>query len=343
MRCSERIVRCARTHYAVLYRTVRWCFLTEYLTQQAEVRAIEDAALNLIALNTIDKSIFFFSDSQAAIISLKNQIIKSQTVLNGITALNTLGRSNKVMVKWIPGHSDYEGNEIADKLAKQGSTLDPTQYDITPMPQASLIDPLNRHFTSLKLPRWRGSPISEQTKLLGNILISAANNNLTKLSNTLISLKTEQLKILMKVTTGKNCLQYHQQIIGRAQTAECSYCTLNEIEKLKLESFGDETAFHILCECQSFSKLRQEIYGMTSLSIPQIISGNIRKTVADMTNFMIKTGVLTRAPIYPESQISPKVTKTWKRDIEEIQTWPGSNNEDQPRAKQRKITDFRIL
>ena len=118
--------------------------------------------------------------------------------------------------------------------------------------------------------------------------------------------------------------------------------TVNEIEKLNLESFGEETALHILCECQSFSKLRQEIYGTTSLSIPQIISGNIKKTVADMTKFMTKTGVLTRAPIYPESQISPKIKKTWKRDIEELQTWPVIN-EDQPRAKQRKITDFRIL
>ena len=112
---------------------------------------------------------------------------------------------------------------------------------------------------------------------------------------------------------------------------------LNEIEKLNLESFGEETALHILCECKSFSKLRQEIYGMTSLSLPQIISGNIKKTVTDMTKFMTKTGVLTRAPIYPESQISPK--RTWKRDIEELQT----NNDDQPRTKQRKITDFRIL
>ena len=68
---------------------------------------------------------------------------------------------------------------------------------------------------------------------------------------------------------------------------------------------------------------------MTSLSIPQIISGNIKKTITDMTKFMTKTGVLTRSPIYPESQISPK-RKTRKRDLEELQTWPESNNEDQP-------------
>ena len=119
---------------------------------QAEVRAIEDAALKLIDLNTIDKSIFFFSDSQAAIISLKNQIIKSQSVSNYTTALNTLWKSNKVMVKWIPGHSDYEGNEMADKLTKQGSTLDPTLYDITPMLQASLITNYQLPTTNYQLP-----------------------------------------------------------------------------------------------------------------------------------------------------------------------------------------------
>ena len=145
------------------------------------------------------------------------------------------------------------------------------------MPQASLIGTLNRHFTNIKISRWRGSPISEQTKLLGNILIHAAKYNLTKLSNAVLSLTTEQLKILIKVITGKNCLQYHQKNIGNAQTTECSYCILNEIEKLRLKSYGEETATHILCECQFFSKLRQEIYGTTSLSYTQIISRDIKK------------------------------------------------------------------
>ena len=50
---------------------------------------------------------------------------------------------------------------------------------------------------------------------------------------------------------------------------------------------------------------------------------------------MTKTGVLTRSPIYHESQISPQ-RKTGKRELDE------SNSEDLPSAKQRKITDFRI-
>jgi hypothetical protein len=60
-----------------------------------------------------------------------------------------------------------------------------------------------------------------------------------------------------------------------------------------------------------------------------------------MTNFMTKSGVLIRSPIYPENQISPK-RKTWKRDSDELLTCPENKNEDQPRAKQRKLTEFRI-
>ena len=66
------------------------------------------------------------------------------------------------------------------------------------------------------------------------------------------------------------------------------------------------------------------------------VQGSYNYPVADMIKFMTKTGVLTRSPIYPEGQISPK--RTWKRDLDELQ----SNNEDQPKAKQRKITDFGI-
>ena len=208
------------------------------------------------------------------------------------------------------------------------------------MPQASLIDTLNRHFTSIKLPRWRGSPISDQTKLLGNILIEAAKNNLTKLSKTLLSLKTGQLKILIKVITGKNCLHYHQHIIGNVQVDECTYCSLNEMEKNRLNSYGKETATHLLCECRFFSRLRQEIYGKTSISVEELGKSRLMPTIKNMTGFMIKTGALTRAPVYPASQLSPKRSKKInKRPLDEGQNSP-TNPNNQPPPKQRKLSHF---
>jgi len=44
----------------------------------------------------------------------------SKAVLGCHDVLNTLGKSNRVTLMWIPGHSDFTGNAKADELAKLG-------------------------------------------------------------------------------------------------------------------------------------------------------------------------------------------------------------------------------
>ncbi len=127
---------------------------------QAEVIAIDMAAKHLIDFNLKNKSLFFFSDSQAAIKSLSNLSVRSQTVLNCINSLNKLGQDNSITIKWIPGHKTYEGNEMDDKLAKYGSTINRMFSEKTQMPHATLLETINQHFTNMKLTRWKGTPIS---------------------------------------------------------------------------------------------------------------------------------------------------------------------------------------
>uniref|UniRef100_A0A1I8GZP1 Lipoamide acyltransferase component of branched-chain alpha-keto acid dehydrogenase complex, mitochondrial n=1 Tax=Macrostomum lignano TaxID=282301 RepID=A0A1I8GZP1_9PLAT len=75
---------------------------------QNEVLAISSCAMEL----------------QAAIHALERTTTCSRTaaVLDCIGQLNRLGASNKVSLRWIPGHSGHPGNELADRLAKAGST-----------------------------------------------------------------------------------------------------------------------------------------------------------------------------------------------------------------------------
>ena len=47
--------------------------------------------------------------------------VKSKTTIKAISALNHLGEHNDVLLRWIPAHSGYNGNEKADSLAKRGS------------------------------------------------------------------------------------------------------------------------------------------------------------------------------------------------------------------------------
>ena len=60
-------------------------------------------------------------DSQAAIMALDNTKIKSKMTLEAVLALNKLGENNQVLIRWIPAHSGYLGNEKADSLAKKGA------------------------------------------------------------------------------------------------------------------------------------------------------------------------------------------------------------------------------
>ena len=52
--------------------------------------------------------------------ALDNTKIKSKTTLEAV-ALNKLGENNQVLIRWIPAHSGYLGNEKADSLAKRGA------------------------------------------------------------------------------------------------------------------------------------------------------------------------------------------------------------------------------
>ena len=87
----------------------------------AEVFAVGRTASHLIFAETNNKSVVINCDSQAAIMALDNTKIKSKTTLDAVLALNKLGENNQVLIRWIPSHSGYLGNEKADSLAKRGA------------------------------------------------------------------------------------------------------------------------------------------------------------------------------------------------------------------------------
>ena len=90
---------------------------------QAEVFAIAEVAKKLIMDRIVNEKITILVDSQAAILAIQNNIVKSNTVLTCIKNLNILGKDNDVTIAWTPGHTGIQGNEKADILAKSESAL----------------------------------------------------------------------------------------------------------------------------------------------------------------------------------------------------------------------------
>ena len=88
---------------------------------QAEVLQWEEQHPTLYSLKLKNKNVVINCDSQAANMALDNTKIKSKTTLDALLALNKLGENNQVLIRWIPAHSGYLGNEKADTLAKGGA------------------------------------------------------------------------------------------------------------------------------------------------------------------------------------------------------------------------------
>jgi hypothetical protein len=90
---------------------------------QTEIYAILQCAYENIRRGYRNKRILIFSDSQAAVRALDGPKVKSDPVVDCLNALSGLAGQNEVILAWVPGHCDIQGNEEADRLARQVSGL----------------------------------------------------------------------------------------------------------------------------------------------------------------------------------------------------------------------------
>ncbi|KAJ8936227.1 hypothetical protein NQ318_009360 [Aromia moschata] len=85
---------------------------------QAEIYAILACGMEIIKTAPKRRTIQICTDSQAALMAIESNKLKSRLVLDCKKILNDLASCNRVILTWVPGHSGVPGNEEADRQAR---------------------------------------------------------------------------------------------------------------------------------------------------------------------------------------------------------------------------------
>ena len=221
---------------------------------QAEVFAIAEVAKKLTMEKTLNEEIIILADSQAAILAIQNNTVKSSTVLSCIKHLNKLGEDNHVTVAWTPGHTGIHGNEKADTLAKSGSAFNcfgPEPF--VPIPYASC----RAAIKDWSVERWKTSWIERKDCLSTKENVEWASPQLTR---RLLSLNRSRLNEVLQVLTGHCNLQKHRKTTGRDESPTCPKCNLEE-----------ETPNHHIGACTYYQALRRKVFGKEKTTIKSVV------------------------------------------------------------------------
>ena len=225
---------------------------------QAEVFAVGKTATFLLDNKIEGSKIMINCDSQAAIRAIDSTVIKNSTTHEATMALNTLGEPNEITLRWIPAHCGYEGNELADQLAKRGSNNDRATRIKLPMPRCVCYAALRRKTRVSWIKSYKLNPPK-----MFNILWR------DKFSKDLIRMNKRDLRAATQILTGHACLNYHLSKLNRSVQPLCPLCQAEY-----------DTIPHLLARCPMLWQLRVEFFDTHYTTVTDIVDRyNLRRII----------------------------------------------------------------
>ncbi|XP_058800080.1 uncharacterized protein LOC131669309 [Phymastichus coffea] len=236
----------------------------------AECIAINEAVK--IALNHTNQNVIIFTDSLSALLSLKtlNLIVNIQTnaYIFDIHKFQQKSLNNSsIQLIWIPAHSGIQGNESADRLAKEATLLAPDSDLKIPSPDLKMYLKNNARLNTLNI-------ICEEGTIKGKILFQNFHNDKIKPWFHKLKLPRSAITTINRYRSGHYNLKASLYKIGLCQDTTCD-CN-SEVQDLD----------HILWQCPKYDKERNILIDNLKLSrmfLPSssiVILSNINAKIA---------------------------------------------------------------
>ena len=206
---------------------------------QAEIFAINQAALILQRLG-YPKYIKFFVDSQAALMALDNKSVTSRLVGDTVHNLNLIPASTRLV--WIKAHVGHEGNERADVLAKEGTSL-PTPQPLA-LPKQATKTAIKFAIDEIWCLQWSRYQDGRQSKQFFSLPDRAK-------AKYCYHLNRQDLGRVIRLITGHNNLFYHRSNVDKTNSTSplCRFCSEER-----------ETFYHFATNCPCFRLSRFQFF-----------------------------------------------------------------------------------
>ncbi|XP_076248124.1 uncharacterized protein LOC143187807 [Calliopsis andreniformis] len=222
---------------------------------QAEVLAIQACAEMLIERDIRNRKIAICSDSQAALKTLCKQAHKSISVMECKIKLNELAEKvNRITLIWVPGHEGIKGNEMADKLANQGSDEVPIGMEpYLPMSVLTIKTAIKQWTLEERKRKWQETERCREAKeMLGE-------EPRYKYAKNLVAMDRGKCRLLSRLLTGHAQLKLHLARMKQQEDRMCSFCEEEE-----------ESSAHVICKCPRLMNARKKYLGKYFLETQEV-------------------------------------------------------------------------
>jgi ribonuclease HI len=244
--------------------------LSDYGTvMQAETIGLMTAVELMIANDTEDRNIVILTDSQALIKALDKNTVTSKTTIECIEKLKLLASNNiGITIGWVPGHSDIEGNEIADELAEDGLDHELIDKELH-RPESSKAAAIKEYEEISRRRIWTDKEGLEHSKLMINC-------HRKERFSRLLELNRRNLRVIIGIISGHCCLKKFLYRIGKVGDNMCRFC----------EGY-EEDMKHVLTECLELRETRRRTLGSEFPDNRELKSIEIKK----LLKFAKETGI----------------------------------------------------
>ena len=255
--------------------TYKWRLDDRNSVFQAEMMAINQATQLLTTLPIADSTICIFTDSLSSVHALSATTSSSKLCHDTRHSLDHLASACKSLsLTWIRGHAGVRGNDMADILAKEGSTSN----HIIPAPiPTSIFKSALEDFNYTE--RSRKCQNSDTTNPLITLLTYFSDKSYVSFFKTL---NRRNSRILTAFLDNRAPLKGFLYKIGKVRSPSCTYC-----------NNGLQDNIHILLHCPALSYDRLSHLGPSPHIVPGTNSNKDLVTPLGLLKFLLNIPLFT--------------------------------------------------